>query len=124
MASASPGIRNQSEAIQHEHQELLQRLADLDSALEALVCYSEVYANLASCADVVKTGRWLSGWLPEHFVREEEGVLKALAKLGPDMAKFAGEMKHQHREIAERVRKFCQIATGLEAGSRSARFHL
>ncbi len=114
MAGTGPAIHDQSEMIQHEHQELLRRLADLDSALEAMVCYSEVYANLASCEDVIKTGRWLSGWLPPHFVREEEGVLKALARLGPDMAKFAAEMKRQHREIGERVQKFCQIATGLE----------
>ncbi len=114
MTGKSPAIRNQSEMIQQEHQELLRRLADLDSALEAIVCYSEVYANLASCADVIKAGRWLSGWLPPHFLREEEGVLKALAKLGPDMAKFAAEMKRQHREIAERVQKFCQVAAGLE----------
>ncbi len=107
-------IRNRSEAIENEHQLLQERLAGLEAALTAIECYSEVYANLRSTAEVLKAGQWLSGWLPDHFVREERGLLTELAKTSPDMATFAGEMARQHREIAERLRDFCKVAVELE----------
>ncbi len=109
-----PEMRHHSEAIVNEHHLLQQRLAGLDAALDALVCYSEVYVNLAGSAQVLSAGRWLSGWLPDHFVREEAGVLSDLARLGPDMATFAAEMARQHREISERLRAFCKVAVELE----------
>lgn len=106
-------IRHDSETIHHDHELLLQRLAGLDAALEALVCESEVYADLASSADVLGAGRWLCAWLPEHFEREEQ-TLAAVARLGPDWAVFSREMVRQHRAISERLRGFCQIAAELE----------
>ncbi len=109
-----PEIRHHSEAVENEHHLLQQRLAGLDAALEAIECYSEVYANLRSTREVREASQWLCAWLPEHFVREEQGLLSDLAKLGPDMATFAGEMARQHREIAERLRTFCRAAAELE----------
>ncbi len=112
-----PGIRHRSEAIESEHQALLERLAGLDAALDAIECYAEVYANLRSTADVLVAGFWLSGWLPEHFRREEQGLLSDLANLGPEMAAFAAEMTRQHREITARLQTFCQAAVQLEGAA-------
>ncbi len=112
--SLGPEIREQSETVENEHKTLQQRLASLDAALDAIECYSEVYVNLRSTTDVLVAGFWLSGWLPEHFLREEQGLLSELAKLGPDMATFSGEMARQHREIADRLRAFCRVAVELE----------
>lgn len=92
----------------------MQRLQKLDRALDALVCCSEVFADLASSAEVVEQGRWLSGWLPGHFVREEETVLAGVARLGPEFAAFAREMKRQHREMGARADAFCESAARLE----------
>ncbi|MFB3815324.1 MAG: hemerythrin domain-containing protein [Terriglobales bacterium] len=113
MASAEPAVSKVSEDVQHEHQQLIERLQKLDRALDALVCYSEVYADLGSSAEIVQQGRWLAGWLPGHFVREEETMLAPLARLGPDFAAFAREMKLQHQEIGRGVEAFCRAASRL-----------
>lgn len=113
MSQLGSAIRNYSETIHNEHQLLLDKLAGLDAALEALVCNSEVYANLASSADVLSAGRWLSTWLPEHFAGEEQS-LAFVAGIGPEWAAFAAEMVRQHREITECVRRFCKVAVELE----------
>ncbi len=113
MAGPALLLSKASQDVQHEHEQLMQRLRKLDRALDALVCYAEVYADLASSAEVAEEGRWLSGWLPGHFVREEETVLAGVALLGPEFAAFAREMKRQHREIGARAAAFCEAAACL-----------
>ncbi len=115
MASAKPALAMASDTMQQEHGELMQRLQKLDQALDALVCYSEVYADLSVCADLMREGRWLCGWLPGHFVREEETLLAALARLGPEYAAFVREMKRQHQEIGKGAAAFSAAAGRLEA---------
>jgi hypothetical protein len=113
MASAKQSFAKQAEAVACEHHELMDRLSQLDSALDSLVCYAEVYADLGGSARVVESGKWLHGWLPQHFVREEETVLAAAARLGPEFAAFAREMKQQHRDFGARLQKFCKVMDDL-----------
>jgi iron-sulfur cluster repair protein YtfE (RIC family) len=114
---ASPKMALGKVNIQSEHQELMQRLSELDTALDELVCYSEVYANLSGAGRVQQTGQWLAGWLPTHFVREEDSPFPAAAKLGPAMAAFTCVMKLQHKEIGTRLQAFCEVADQLETTS-------
>src|SRR5512146_2639302 len=113
MSQLGSAIRSQSEQIHHDHELLTERLAALEVALQGLVCYPEVFADLAGSLAVVDAGRWLCAWLPEHFVAEEQ-TLADLAKLGPEWLAFAAEMARQHRDICERLHTFCQIAGELE----------
>ncbi len=57
MAGAVAVLGKSSQNVQHEHQQVLQRLQQLERALEALVCDSEVYADLGSSAEVMEEGR-------------------------------------------------------------------
>ncbi len=114
MAGPVPVLGKSSQNVQHEHQQVLQRLEQLKRALDALVCDSEVYADLGSSAEIAQEGRWLAGWLPGHFEREERTVLAGVARLGPAFKAFAGEMKRQHREIGTRADAFCQAAGHLQ----------
>jgi iron-sulfur cluster repair protein YtfE (RIC family) len=50
-----------------------------------------------------ETVQWLAGWLPTHLTHEEQGILAGIRALGPDLAAFAREMKHQHKEIHTRL---------------------
>src|SRR5512146_1515682 len=109
---ASPKAALGKVNIQSDHQELMQRLSELDTALDQLVCYSEVYANLAGAGRVQQTGKWLAGWLPAHFVYEEASWFAAAAKLGPEMAAFTRDLKQQHKDIGTRVQVFCELANG------------
>jgi iron-sulfur cluster repair protein YtfE (RIC family) len=96
--------------LKSDHRELMQQLSELDQALESLICYSEVYADLAGVQRAMDTARWLAGRLPDHFVREEQGIFATIAKLGPDSAAFAQEMRGQHTEIGQRIDSFRKAA--------------
>jgi len=85
-------------------------LAELDRALEGLICYSEVYADLAGVQCAQETARWLAGRLADHFLKEETGVFAALSQLGSEHDVFARKMQREHREISLRVESFRKAA--------------
>ncbi len=117
MASAKVALSKASEAIQHEHEELMQRLSNLDRALESITCYSEVYADLSGVQCAIETGNWLASWLPAHFLREEETALASVARRGPEMAAFVREIKREHQEIGKRVAAFCKMSEAMASAA-------
>ena len=68
MAGANTTFKKASQEMQTEHQELMHKLPELDHALECLICYSEVFADLADVQQAHTTARWMAGWLPTHFL--------------------------------------------------------
>jgi hypothetical protein len=117
MAGANTTFKKASQEMQTEHQELMQKLSELDHALECLICYSEVFADLAGVQQAHTTARWMAGWLPTHFLREEQGILNGMSRLGPEFATFAREMKRQHKEIATRLEGFRKKADGFTSAT-------
>jgi hypothetical protein len=107
-------VRMEQEHIQSDHRDMLALLADMDRALESLVCYSEVFADLKGVSLVAQTGRDLATRLGEHFAEEEPKMLDAIAKLGPEFAAFSAEMKRQHGEFAERISDLCNVSRQFE----------
>ncbi len=114
MAILTPSFVTESQLVQREHHVLMNELSELQSALDALTCYSEVYANLASTEEIYRCGRHLLQWLPGHFENEETTVLADIAKLSPELGAFAREMKRQHRDLRERLEKFCRAIEEFE----------
>jgi iron-sulfur cluster repair protein YtfE (RIC family) len=110
MVEATNTWQQDSQGLYSEHRELIERLAELDRALEGLICYSEVYADLAGVQRARETAQWLTGRLAEHFLREEQGVFAALRQLGPEDDAFAREMQRQHREIDLQMESFRKAA--------------
>ena len=88
MAGAKTTFKKASQEMQTDHQELMQKLSELDRALECLICYSEVFADLAGVQQA-HAARWIAGWLPTHFLREEQGILNSMSCMGPEFATFA-----------------------------------
>ena len=103
MASLDPNFHEAAVSIQHEHEELMAQLDRLDSALEQIVCYSEVFSDLATANQAMGSGKWIAEWLPKHYAHEETTVLLTFAKMGPELASFAREMQRQHGEIRVRL---------------------
>ncbi|MGA3211422.1 MAG: hemerythrin domain-containing protein [Terriglobales bacterium] len=110
MASVHQSFAKVSRKVHEEHIELLQRLSELDHALDSLVCYAEVYADLAGVQVVHDAANWLSEKLPAHFRLEEEGILASISHQGSRGAAFAREMKRQHNEIRTRLAAFRALA--------------
>lgn len=115
MATFTPAFRTDTKKVHFEHQALITELTELDAALDELVCYSEVYANLATAQQVCRCGRHLAEVLPAHFGREEATVLTTVARVSPELAAFAIEMKHQHDQLRARLISFCRAVEQLEA---------
>jgi hypothetical protein len=114
MATATSTIQAETKMVQREHQVLMNELSELQAALDALVCYSEVYANFASTDQVYRCGRHLLQWLPGHFENEEATVLADIEKVSPELATFAIEMKAQHRTLRGRLEGFCRAIEEFE----------
>lgn len=106
MGSSRLGPGEVARSIRQTHWELKRRLSEFDTALDALVCNSEVYADLSSAQQLEAATQWLSDSLPAHFFREEAAVFTRLAALSSEADVFVREMKQQHREIGARLRTF------------------
>jgi hypothetical protein len=106
MASLDPTFHLETVSIHHEHEELMTQLDQLDSALEQIVCYSEIFTDLATANQAISRGKWMAEWLPKHYAHEETTVLATIAKMGPELASFAREMKRQHDEMRGRLECF------------------
>lgn len=102
--------RSDSETNHYEHVSLRQELNKLDSALAALVCYSEVYADLGSIEQVRAWVRRLHEDVPSHFAHEEQQVLAPVASLGPEWQAFVSEMRRQHLDLQQQLEAVCAVA--------------
>lgn len=116
MAALAPSFWTESKVVHNEHQALMEDLNELDFALDGLECYSEVFANLATAGEVLACGGRLAKLLPEHFVHEEDTLLAGVAKVSPDLAEFAGEMRVQHDHLRAQMKDFCRALELLRAG--------
>lgn len=106
--------RADSETNHYEHTSLMQELQKLEAALSGIICYSEVYTNLASIEEVHSWVRQLRNDVPTHFAHEEQSVLAPVATLGGEWPAFASEMRRQHLELQRQLESFCETAERLE----------
>ncbi len=106
MASLDPKFHEETISIHKEHEELLAQLDQLDAAVEQMVCYAEVFTDLATANQATSRGKWIAEWLPRHYAHEETTVLETIARMSPELASFAREMKRQHNEMRLRLESF------------------
>ena len=114
MATVTSSFQTETEIVHREHQVLMGELDELQVALDSLVCYSEVYANLAGTEQVYRCGRHLIEWLPGHFDNEEATVLRDIEKISPELAAFSREMKSQHKNLRGHLELFCRAIEDFE----------
>ena len=117
MGEMAAGLRSDSELIHHEHRALSSELSALEFALDSLICYSEVFTDLAARERVYRCARHLARTLPEHCENEEATVLAEIARLSPELGKFAEEMKRQHRDLQQKLTRFCLLIDQVEGSS-------
>ena len=103
MASLDPNFHEEAVSVHHEHEQLLAQLDRLDAALEQIVCYSEIFSDLATANQAMGSGKWIAEWLPQHHAHEETTVLQTIARMSPELASFTREMKRQHAEMRIRL---------------------
>lgn len=106
MASLDPKFHQQTSNIHREHQELVAQLDILDTALDQIVCYAEIFSDLATANQAASSSHWMAEWLPKHQAQEETSVLAVIAKMSPELTSFAREMKRQHDEMRLRLEAF------------------
>ena len=103
MGSLDPQFHQEALSIHREHEQLIAQLDRLEAGLEQIVCYSEIFTDLATANQAIASGKWIAEWLPRHYSHEETTVLETFAKMSPELASFAREMKRQHRELRLRL---------------------
>ena len=115
MASFTPGFRSVSSRIHTDHETLINELNELDGALDDLADCSALFAYRAAAERVCRCGQRLSQIVPEHFFREETLLLDTVAKVSPELAEFAREMRTQHVTLRGRLSEFCAAVQNLES---------
>ncbi len=113
MASLDPKFHQEAVSIHNEHEELLAQLDQLDAAVEQMACYAEVFTDLATANQAISRGKWMAEWLPRHYEHEETTVLETIARMSPELASFAREMKRQHGEMRVRLESFRDLLAHL-----------
>jgi hypothetical protein len=88
-----------SEEIHWEHEQLMEALVELDSALAEVDFDSQPVPKLESINDARRIVCDLLAELPLHFANEEATVLSAIASVNPSLSAFSSEMVRQHHEI-------------------------
>jgi hemerythrin-like domain-containing protein len=117
MPKLDPEFHDEASGLHREHEELITQLDKLESALEQMVCYTEVLTDVAMANQAAASGKWMAEWLPRHYAREETTVLEMIARMSPELAAFAREMKRQHGEMRVRLENFREhIANMSERG--------
>lgn len=117
MASLSIDFRIASEKIHGEHQALIEELRELDGALDELASAPDL---AATAQQVCRCGKTLFDLLPGHFTREETTVLATVARVSPELAEFAREMRRQHDRLRFRLDEFCRAVEATERGGDHA----
>src|SRR5581483_937439 len=106
MSDLDPQLDLETLTIHREHEQLLAQLDQLDLALDQIACYAEIFTDLATANQAVSGSRCLADWLPAHQQREETSALATIARMSPDLASFAREMKRRHIEMRVRLESF------------------
>ncbi len=106
MADRDTTFHEETLSIHQEHEELVAQLDQMDAALEQIVCYAEVFTDLATANQAISRGKWMAEWLPRHYEHEETTVLETIARMSPELASFAREMRRQHNEMRVRLASF------------------
>src|SRR5689334_5438437 len=114
MAGLGAGFDKASEVVRHEHEALNSELTELEACLKALVCYSEVYADLSPVERIDRCGRHLQSTLPEHFRNEETTLFADIESAFPRLHSFVQQMKHQHSDLQGSVNQFCRLLDEIE----------
>ncbi len=100
-----------------EHESLRRELQALESALAELVCFPEIYANLASAGRVCECGRGLLRHVPGHFAEEEATLLAQLARRSPAAKTFVSEMKRQHLELQRQLDELGKLIEAFQSAT-------
>jgi DUF438 domain-containing protein len=110
-------VHEETISIHNEHEVLLAQLDQLDAALEQIDCYAEIFTDLVTANHAMSRGKWMAEWLPRHYAHEETTVLETIAKMSPELASFAREMKRQHSEMRVRLESLRDRLTHLSETS-------
>ncbi|MBI3664082.1 MAG: hemerythrin domain-containing protein [Acidobacteria bacterium] len=107
MAALNPIFHIESERIHHEHQDMLNELAELDLALEHMGFGPASTSDPCSVIKVKSVSQALARQLPEHCMREEVKLYDTVAEVSSELAEFTREMKRQHVELFGQLNAFC-----------------
>ena len=105
MAILTAAFRADSQRIHGEHEVLLDRLMEMERALEHLA----LRGNAAADADldvVREVGLQLTREWPEHCRREEEELLRTVADVSPELGDFCRRMREEHQTLMAQLALF------------------
>ena len=119
MASLDPKFHEETVSIHKEHEELVAQLDQMDACTrtDGLLCGGFHRSRHRQPGDEPRPmdGGVASPALRQH---EETTVLETIARMSPELASFAREMKRQHNEMRVRLESFRDLLEHLSESER------
>jgi hypothetical protein len=115
MKTPSQQCHASGEAVPREERELIVDLAGFDSAIECLDCLAGIAANLAAAQQVLHCCRRLELHLLKHLPDKEQINVATAARINPEYADFARNLKLEHEQLCSRLAGFSRAVQELEA---------
>ena len=106
MAILTPAFRSDSERIHSEHEVLLDKLTEMERALDHLAVRPDALADGANIEVVRGVGLKLTVEWPDHCRREEEELLKTVAEVSPELSDFCRRMREEHQVLMAQLALF------------------
>ncbi len=88
-------------------------LAHFADALDCLSSSSDVFENLDAAEQVIYHGRRLADHLCGQFACKEEAELATIARISPELAEVAQNLRREHEELCTRLATFSRAVEQL-----------
>lgn len=105
MAAPQAVVLKAVDVMEREHQQLGKIFDELAHVLE------DVGPNMPPdiLQQVVRSGKWLVEWMPQHYHHEELAILPELERLGSEQAAISREIKDQHQHLKVQLDRFGEL---------------
>lgn len=93
------------DVMEREHQQLGKIFDELARVLDDIG--PEMKPDILQ--QIVRSGKWLVEWMPQHYHHEEISILPVLEQMGPEQASVSREIKDQHDHLRVQLQRFGEL---------------
>jgi hemerythrin-like domain-containing protein len=105
MAAPQATVLKAVDVMDREHQQLGKIFDELSRVLNDLG--PQIQPEILQ--QVVRSGKWLVEWMPQHYHHEEVTILPELERMGAEQTGISNEIKDQHKHLRVQLERFGEL---------------
>ncbi len=111
MAAPQATVLKAVDVMEREHQQLGKIFDELARVLDDVG--PDMQADILQ--QLVRSGKWLVEWMPQHYHHEEVAILPELERMGAQQTATSHEIKQQHQHLNVQLKRFGELLGELSA---------